>query len=290
MIGIKWLKKPHPFIYSYTSIILPGIIASFLLLSFMPFGLDQLAFQKRFAIAMLIGVITSLSVVLVVNILKWLTEPDALENNWSVGKELGLILSIVLTITSFIFVLFMALGLSDEAILPLLQQTIFKTLLISILPIIILILTEQYYAYKKQLRISEALNQELSKNLKQQIKNQHQAIHKVLFKTEHGKPVIRLEKHEIAFLKSDGNYVEVYYSDSSGQIKKALIRNKLKALIEQLPAKGFFHCHKSYVVNENWIHAVRGNARNYELSLKFVETWIPVSRSKVDAMKMVLTA
>lgn len=85
MIGIEWLKKPHPFIYNYVSILLPGIIASFLLLSFMPFGLDQVAFQKCFVIAILIGGIATLSVVLIVNMLKWLIEPGTLENNWTVG-------------------------------------------------------------------------------------------------------------------------------------------------------------------------------------------------------------
>ena len=285
---IKLLHTPYPFIYNYKSILLPGIVTVFLLLSFMPMGLHLVGGMERLFIAGTIGSLASLSIVVIVNVLKWLTTSEALKDHWTIGKELLLVGSVILTISTGIFVLMLVFALSNQPPFPLFQSTVLNTLLLSALPITILVLVEWHFVYKQQLQNIEALNQELVAQLSRQSIRQARTGKKICFQTESTKPVIQLEQEEIVYLKSDGNYVEVHYAGCGGQLKKVLIRNKLKTLIEQLNPDDFFHCHKSYVVNQKWIHAVRGNARNYELSLKQVDIWVPVSRSKANALRAIL--
>ena len=102
---------------------------------------------------------------------------------------------------------------------------------------------------------------------------------KVSLMSENNKLALRIHPEEVLLVQSAGNYVEVFYRDNQA-VKKELIRNRLKALEEQLRDRDFFHCHKSYLVNLRHIQKVTGNARNLELTLDSFEERIPVSRSK----------
>lgn len=85
-------------------------------------------------------------------------------------------------------------------------------------------------------------------------------------------------------IKSEGNYVEVFY-ESKNQLQKELIRNSLKAIEEQLSKKpSFYRCHKQYIINLNHIQKVNGNARNLELIIEHLDAPVPVSRSKSEEL------
>lgn len=283
---LKILNAPHPFIYNWLSVVLPGGICVWLIVFLAPFGIDSLVLGEQLVLAGLLGLIASLSIFLTVNALKWLIPQWMQEEHWTVGKEIGLVLVSLIVIVMGIFGAFLVLGISNDNPVVLFQKTAVNTVLISVFPIIILVLFEQYTEQKKQLRQAREWEEQLKKQQIESIDevNAVTPAPTILFKSESGKPIIQLPFHEIAFLKSEGNYVEIYYSEEDIPPTKVVIRNKLKSFIQELPKEQFFHCHKSYVINSLWIRELRGNARNYELRMKDFDYWIPVSRAKAQAL------
>ena len=203
------------------------------------------------------------------------------EEGWTIGKEIVLFLVALLVICLNIFLILFGFDLTSSSPLYLLKSVVFNTLSIAIFPIIILILFEQYNHQKKQLIKVTELNHLLSHESE---KNREL----IQLTGENGRMELQLLPKEIIFLKSDGNYVEVYYG--LGKTERKLIRNRLMSLEKQLPNELFFQCHKSYVVNKHCIISVKGNARNFELKLRGVPDTIPVARSKSEDLKLFLKA
>ncbi len=281
---IDTLKKPHPFSYNWVSILLPGIVGFLLILTIAPFGFDKVSFLVRLGFSLIFGVISSACVMLVVNLLRKLTPKFIEEENWTVGKEIFLVLLVIATIGLVNTLIFLVTGIAETPAWHLLGSVLLKTLAISIFPVSILVLFEQYSHQKKKHQEALAFTQQLkaqklaTPDKPQELPNREEE--KIWLDAENGKPAIQLAYTDIAFLKSDGNYVEIYHSDS---LSKRVVRNRLKYYAEKLPASDFFHCHKSYIINTHWVSEVRGNARNLELNISNSEFWIPVSRSKADA-------
>lgn len=79
---------------------------------------------------------------------------------------------------------------------------------------------------------------------------------------------IKVYFNDILYIKSEGVYAEIFTKE-----KKYLIRETLKNLLEILPSDSFFHIHRSYIVNINFVTAV-----NTEYVVVEKET-IPMSRT-----------
>lgn len=79
---------------------------------------------------------------------------------------------------------------------------------------------------------------------------------------------IKVYFKDVLYVKSEGVYAEIFTKE-----KKYLIRETLKNLLEILPSDSFFHIHRSYIVNINFVTAV-----NTEYVVVEKET-IPMSRT-----------
>ncbi len=64
--------------------------------------------------------------------------------------------------------------------------------------------------------------------------------------------LIKIKFSDLLWIKSDGNYLELFCSGG----KKHLIRSTLKDFLNKLPGSVFLQIHKSYVVNINHIEAI----------------------------------
>lgn len=97
----------------------------------------------------------------------------------------------------------------------------------------------------------------------------------IRFYAENGKEFINVNQAEFLYLKSSGNYVEIFYL-SNGTPNKALIRNSLKA-IEQTHENhpSIVRSHRSYLVNPAHIKSVMRKKGKLELDLGHAT--IPVS-------------
>jgi len=83
---------------------------------------------------------------------------------------------------------------------------------------------------------------------------------------------------EILFIKSANNYVEIFYLEED-QIKKKLVRNTLTNIelqIESYPT--FVRCHRTCIVNTNYIEKINGNCNNRTLTIRGYKKQIQVSR------------
>lgn len=90
--------------------------------------------------------------------------------------------------------------------------------------------------------------------------------------------LIKIKFNDLLWIKSDGNYLELYCNGG----KKHLIRSTLKDFLNKLPPTVFLQIHKSYIVNINHIEAI-------EYSHMIVgNSEIPVGRLFVEKIKETL--
>ena len=186
------------------------------------------------------------------------------QDSWTMGKEIVQVLCVLGAITTLIFIsVWMVVG-TVESVLELFIIVFLRTIGVSILPILIMILFEQYSHKKKQLAAAMQINGEL-KVWKQANKDEI-----IMLYAENGKPALQLLSNELIFLQSDGNYVDVFHTSQDG-ITKTMVRNRLKHLGEALPSRRFFQCHKRYIINGYHVQKVEGNARNQPKQKAFME-------------------
>ncbi len=286
----EFLSQPHPSSLTWMTVLLPSGIVSLLLVILMPFGFHLLAWEVRVGYSLLFGIVSGITSFLVVFLLKK-SMPKIMEaEEWTLGKELILhaliLLAIAMTNTLVIKVLF-----SENNFWTLLSKGIAGVFGMGLIPVTILILLEQYQLQKKQFiratQFNALLALQLSQNQAIKKQNNHSVAKNIILESENGKVEIQLRPEELIYLKSDGNYIEVYF-EKNQKLEKILIRNRLKTLFEALPESDFLHCHKSYVVNGRAIVQVMGNARNFTLQLRGTENTIPVSRSNADRLQTFL--
>lgn len=286
----EFFKKPHPFIFSVYSIVIPSVVTFLILVVFAPFQFQHLEMNVRIISASLISLLVAFSIFITVKGLQQLFPTTMAEDKWNIGKEFLLVLLVLFNITVLILIAFLAIQTSTTPILSMFFKFASITLAVSLLPILVSILFEQYRHQKIQLKKALALTESL--------KTPHQALHvnhaaqvntaqTLLIKSENNHIELRLNPQDLIYLKSDGNYIEVYFNNSS-KIEKKVIRNRLKTIEHSLPEQLFFRCHNSFIVNGNHIIKVEGNARNLMLHLKEISEQIPVSRTKAKIISSFL--
>lgn len=277
------LNKPHPFIFNRFSVLLPTLITFFLLLVLKPFEFAEFSMEKLFIRSAIFGVLVGVSVIASVAIIKKIF-PQSIDKKWTVGKEILLFLFVLANISLVVFVLLLWFKPQTDWG-SLFVSVVIRTLAISVFPIIVLVLYEQNYHQRKRRKEAEKINKELAKKQAEQEEKLH--VHnvpsKLILVAENKKPNLQIVPTDLFYVKSEGNYVEVFYRQNQ-KFQKELIRNSLKAIEEQLPVTHFFRCHNRFLINLTHLIKVEGNARNLELNLENIEEKIPVSRNKSEVL------
>lgn len=243
-------------------------------LEFSPFSIEQL-FIWSFIFSAIIGLTILGSVTALIKLLG-----SSIRERWKVKNEVLLFLFVLTVISLVIFGFFILLNPKVNKF-DLFKLIIIRTFATSLFPVFILVLYEQNHYQKVKLRQVERLNQELRKKahpLPQSIPSTR-LTEKIVLLAENEKLALQLMSTSLYYVRSEGNYVEVFYCQNQ-KIQKALVRNSMKAIEEQLSAHGFFRCHNRFIVNLKCVQSVEGNTRNFELVLENVNQKIPVSRSK----------
>lgn len=264
--------QPHPFVFNWKSIVIPFVITVFILIVFKPFEFNDYSSIHLIIWSFVFGIIASVSVLVTVVLLKKLFPKMMEERNWKVWKEMVLILLVVLNITILISILF---WLQIPAMDPfeVIYEVSIRTFSISIIPVLVLVLFEQYHYKKVKYFELEDINEKLK--LKQ---GSVKSTKSVQLEAENKKIVLKIDPVKVIYLKSEGNYVEVFYLKDTVVVKE-LIRNRLKAIEKELPGELFVRCHKSYIVNLQYIEKAAGDMRNLRLSLRGIVEKVPVSRN-----------
>lgn len=101
----------------------------------------------------------------------------------------------------------------------------------------------------------------------------------LLIGDENGKIILTLQPNNLLFLKSEDNYVDVYYL-LGGEVKTALIRTTLKKMESTCNYSGLVRVHRSYSINIKTVSSSKRTAKGYVLQFDpLPEMQIPVSAS-----------
>jgi len=96
------------------------------------------------------------------------------------------------------------------------------------------------------------------------------------------KDKFELEFFKIVYVKSEDNYVFVYYLENEILCHR-MLRSTLSQIYQQLPQ--LVKTHRSYLVNPIYIDSVLGNSQHAKLSLKNVDASIAVSKTYYHLLK-----
>ena len=69
------------------------------------------------------------------------------------------------------------------------------------------------------------------------------------------------------YIESDDNYIIVWYSDSGGDLKRYMLRCRLKTVEESFMGSSLVRCHRKYIVNMDKVKVLRKERDGYELDL-----------------------
>ena len=109
------------------------------------------------------------------------------------------------------------------------------------------------------------------------------------FADEKGEYKLSLSSDSLIFIESADNYVEINYV-SQNKLNKFILRNSLKRIEELFADTNICRCHRSFIVNMEYVTAMRRNKDELEIEFKIPEIKkIPISKTyaeKVSEMFM----
>ncbi|MDD7455755.1 MAG: LytTR family DNA-binding domain-containing protein [Bacteroidales bacterium] len=81
--------------------------------------------------------------------------------------------------------------------------------------------------------------------------------------------VLRLSVNldNLYYIESDDNYINVWYTDSKGDLKRYMLRCRLKTVEESFKGSSLVRCHRKYIVNMQKVKVLRKEKDVYELDL-----------------------
>ena len=69
------------------------------------------------------------------------------------------------------------------------------------------------------------------------------------------------------YIESDDNYIIVWYTDSKGDLKRYMLRCRLKTIEDSFRSSSLVRCHRKYIVNMDKVKVLRKEKDGYELDL-----------------------
>lgn len=284
-----FLNKPYPSVIedgykkpNLINLLISMIIVLFLFI-FKPSNLFfTIKIDFTFFVCLLFGGIALLVSSIFTNILPLIFKDYFHYKNWTVGKEIFFILSLLITISTFnFFIGWRVFFYNTEIHFYLFLQTLLNTFVIAIFPIFVAISLNLITSQNRASKASKKFNTQLSSVA---LRKNSEPI-KVIIKGNGKYETLRVNSTDILFIESAGNYSDIYYLEAGLEVRKTTFRSTLQQLENQLTNfQYFFRSHRSFIVNINQVVKSSGNAQGYQLTIKRVEDKeVPVSRSKITA-------
>jgi hypothetical protein len=273
----KVFNKPYPFnddlkhntkIIFFTSL---GVFA-FLYL-FQPFDITALIKKEKYYLISGLAVVTFLALAFNLLVLPSLIPKMFSSSHWNVKKEILWDLWILFTIGAGYFVLNNSLN-----VLKFDFSLVIKLVLTAVIPISILIIVN----YNKILRTNSKLADELSRKLKENKFSQDKIIY---FNSDYQKDSLAIKVGLLMVIRSANNYIEVFWKEGE-VIKNQMVRCSMITAEETVHEHKFiFKCHRSFMVNINYIDKIEGNSQGHKLFFEGLNFQVPVSKGSVDKLK-----
>jgi LytTr DNA-binding domain len=273
----NFLNKPYPFNddlkYNSKLIFFISIGVLAFLYLFQPLDVSLMDNKHKFYVAMGLGAVTFLSLSLNLLILPSLFPSIFIKRIWNIKKEILWNIWILSTISVGYFLYYKLLGVLD------IDFSVFLSLIIiAIIPITGLIIVNRNRMLRNNLRISERINKKLEDNKSIEEKLVH-------FKSDYVKDNLSIKVSLLLLIRAANNYIEVFWKEGD-KFKSQMIRMSLLKAEELLNEHKFiFKCHRSYMVNVNYIDKIEGNVQGYKLFFENLDFSIPVSKNFVFKLK-----
>ena len=89
-----------------------------------------------------------------------------------------------------------------------------------------------------------------------------------------------INSENLYFIESDDNYIQVWYMNTSGEMKQYMLRCRLKTIEDSFTDSGLVRCHRKFIVNMDKVATLRAEAAGYfiDLDIDSIDP-IPVSKT-----------
>lgn len=279
---LNWFKKQYPFPtdlkLNLKSVVGISLGIFLFLLFFQPLSPQNPDFNNRLLILATFGAITLVLLGMFRILIPSLFPKAFLDENWTLRKEI---------ITDFLFIssnsvafVFFAKYVGK---IPITFHIVIIIVIISICAVVTMIVINEFYFLKNQVRELRA-----AAHLDEEEEAATEENAEIEFESENKTEYFHLFLEQIMLIKSASNYIEVIYKDGE-KVSKKLIRNTMKnteALLAKYPA--MVRCHRSCMVNKNYIQKVGKSADGLKLSIFDYPHEIHVSRPYVVKIKEAL--
>lgn len=266
-------------------IVVASLLVCFLLGFFQPFDIDKFGIHTKFYVVIGYTLVVTISTSIVGYLLPFLFKNFYNPLKWTIGKSLINVALIILLIALGNSIFDWSIGHHlKETFGSVLLSYILVTSLIGIIPALVSIFIVQNYALKKNLHDARIMNHKLTERLHDTHLSTSPETDVIVLSGE-TKETVTVYPDCILYLESSGNYVKVNYL-CDGVVTQKQIRNTISQIASDLQCFTYLvRCHRAYMVNVSYITNIEGNSQGYQLSLKYLEEEIPVSRSYTKEFK-----
>jgi hypothetical protein len=229
--------------------------------------------KEKYALIAGFAFVTFLSLSLNLLIIPSLFSKILSSSEWNIKKEILWDLWILFTILGGYFLLNNSIGAMKFGF-----NLVIKLILTAVIPISVLIIGNHNKILRSHLKLADELNKKLKDNKSIQEKIVH-------FNSDYQKDSLAVKVSLLLFIRSANNYIEVFWKEGE-LIKNQMVRCSMVTAEEILKEHKFIYkCHRSYMVNINYIDKIEGNSQGYRLFFDNVNFPIPVSKSSVSKLQ-----
>jgi len=274
---LKFLNKPYPFNddlkYNSKLIFFISIGVLGFLYLFQPLDVNLMSGKERLIVVLGLAMITFLSLSLNLLILPSLLPGIFLKRIWNIKKEILWNLWILSTSSVGYYLYYKLLGTFHIDF-----KVVLGLIIIAIIPITGMIIVNRNRMLRYNLKFTEGINKKLKDNKSIENKLVH-------FQSDYAKDNLSIKVSLLLIIRAANNYIEVFWKEGK-EIKSQMIRTSLKSAEELLEEHRFiFKCHRSYMVNTNFIDKMEGNVQGYKLFFEGLNFSVPVSKNFANKLK-----
>jgi hypothetical protein len=275
---MNWFNRPYPLVEETKTKLLIisgfGVFVSTFLYIYQPFGIASISEEYRLFYVLGIGLHIAFTLSLVYFLIPVLFKSIFMAEKWTIKNEIFYIVLAFFMVTCSNYLYNMLIG---DGIAPYHNFIEFFgiTVAVGIFPVMIMVFFVERNLSSKNIQKAEEYSQLLFKREAKKEKNTEITITPETTTTSN----LVINYKDFVFATSDNNYSTIYFKEE-GKLDNQLLRLTFKNLEEQLiEFSKIIRCHKSYMVNKNYISEVKGNARSLMLKVELYDKMIPVSRS-----------
>lgn len=254
-----------------------GLIVSFILMVFKPFGFSEAPADEAIKYALIFGAMGFVGLTIYLFFIKYVLKIKQNHPSWTFGKWMlnNFVIILLFTCINYFFTVY-SYGLPHS--MNHLFGIFWSALTIGVFPITLLGLLVLVQQSTRNERIASEINIRPVEIINKQPNLVRLPIHQ-------SDKFFEINADQIICIEAMQNYVHIYF-DEGEEISKKIIRNTISDIEQALEQTNILRSHRSFLVNTSKIEAVSGNAQGLKLEINpSPGFWIPVSRKYIPIFR-----